>query len=136
MMESGFGSEPPEDKRARMNAEMRAYKDVIEKYEMGRALLDKHGLHDWQIVTINLNRPEKADCDCWGDMNHDHKFIRVDISVGRSFRQVVLHEIADALRGPGHGHDKEWKEIAWKIGCNANRLFPYSLPKDLSRVIE
>lgn len=34
---------------------------------------------------------------------------------------TILHEIAHALAGPGHGHDATWRMIARSIGCNAKR---------------
>ena len=34
---------------------------------------------------------------------------------------VLLHEIAHAIVGPGHGHDATWKAAARRIGCTAER---------------
>lgn len=34
---------------------------------------------------------------------------------------TILHEIAHALVGPGHGHDHVWKRQARAIGCTAAR---------------
>jgi len=36
---------------------------------------------------------------------------------------IVLHEIAHALAGPGKGHGPEWKRIARSIGCSAHRCY-------------
>lgn len=36
-------------------------------------------------------------------------------------RNTILHEIAHALVGAGHGHDYEWRRKALMIGCNAER---------------
>lgn len=36
---------------------------------------------------------------------------------------TILHEIAHALVGRGHGHDYVWKSKAREIGCNAKRTF-------------
>ena len=33
----------------------------------------------------------------------------------------ILHEIAHAIVGPGHGHDAVWKAAAQRIGCTAKR---------------
>lgn len=33
-------------------------------------------------------------------------------------KDTILHEIAHALVGPGHGHGKVWKAMARKIGAN------------------
>ena len=36
---------------------------------------------------------------------------------------IILHEIAHALAGPGKGHGPEWKRIARSIGCSAHRCY-------------
>ncbi len=48
-------------------------------------------------------------------------FIAEDYILVASTSQLVntlLHEIAHALCGPGHGHGSYWKEIAKMIGCD------------------
>lgn len=36
---------------------------------------------------------------------------------------TILHEIAHALVGPGHGHDNVWKRMCIEIGCKPERCF-------------
>ncbi len=36
-------------------------------------------------------------------------------------RDTLLHEIAHAIVGPGHGHDALWQTTARRIGCTAKR---------------
>ena len=36
-------------------------------------------------------------------------------------RDTLLHEVAHAMVGPGHGHDAVWQTAARRIGCTANR---------------
>lgn len=36
-------------------------------------------------------------------------------------RNTILHEIAHALVGRGHGHDWVWRQKALEIGCDGNR---------------
>jgi predicted SprT family Zn-dependent metalloprotease len=38
-------------------------------------------------------------------------------------RNTLLHEIAHALVGPGHGHDIIWKLKAREIGCDGERCY-------------
>lgn len=38
-------------------------------------------------------------------------------------RNTMLHEIAHALVGPGHGHDRVWKAQAIAIGCTGDRCY-------------
>jgi predicted SprT family Zn-dependent metalloprotease len=38
-------------------------------------------------------------------------------------RDTILHEIAHALVGPAHGHDRVWKIKAIQIGCDGRRCY-------------
>ncbi len=38
-------------------------------------------------------------------------------------RDTILHEIAHALVGSGHGHDAVWRRKALEIGCNGKRCY-------------
>lgn len=39
-----------------------------------------------------------------------------------SVRDTILHEIAHALVGPGHGHGSEWKAVCRRIGADPTRV--------------
>jgi predicted SprT family Zn-dependent metalloprotease len=38
-------------------------------------------------------------------------------------RDTVLHEIAHALVGAKHGHDRVWKDTAEAVGCRPQRCY-------------
>lgn len=38
-------------------------------------------------------------------------------------KNTILHEIAHALVGPGHGHDEVWRMKAIEIGCDGKRCY-------------
>jgi predicted SprT family Zn-dependent metalloprotease len=38
-------------------------------------------------------------------------------------KDVVLHEIAHALTGPGHGHDAAWKRMCVRVGAKPERCY-------------
>jgi predicted SprT family Zn-dependent metalloprotease len=38
-------------------------------------------------------------------------------------RDTILHEIAHALVGHAHGHDRVWRAKALEIGCNGRRCY-------------
>jgi predicted SprT family Zn-dependent metalloprotease len=42
-------------------------------------------------------------------------------------RNTLLHEIAHALAGPSHGHDRTWRAHALQIGCNGQRCHKMEL---------
>jgi predicted SprT family Zn-dependent metalloprotease len=42
-------------------------------------------------------------------------------------RNTLLHEIAHALAGPRHGHDRTWRDIALQIGCDGKRCHDMEL---------
>ena len=42
-------------------------------------------------------------------------------------RNTLLHEIAHALAGPSHGHDRTWRAHALRIGCDGQRCHKMKL---------
>ena len=79
----------------------------------------EHGLSQW---TFGLNRRKTS----LGITNYTKKIISLSkyfLSGHSCDRQkienAILHEIAHVLAGHGAGHGSKWKEIAKKIGCNA-----------------
>lgn len=41
----------------------------------------------------------------------------LEVADEHSMRNVVRHEVAHVIAGAGHGHDKEWKRVARRIGA-------------------
>lgn len=93
----------------------------------GRPLLDKYGLQDWRFSIENLRNLECYPPGCLGYCDLEDKVIGIDWRIGRRFRQVMLHEIAHALRGvTGHdAHDEQWYDIASNLGCTFANLVSY-----------
>jgi hypothetical protein len=42
---------------------------------------------------------------------------------------TILHEIAHALVGARHGHDRVWRATALRIGCSGTRCVPEEAPR-------
>ena len=81
-----------------------------------RELMDLHGLSDWALVYGESQRR-------LGLCKHKDQLIRIALhhaldDEDHDIRDTVLHEIAHALAGPGHGHGARWKEIAARIGAS------------------
>jgi predicted SprT family Zn-dependent metalloprotease len=47
----------------------------------------------------------------------------VELNTEARIENTILHEIAHALVGCGHGHDLTWKRMALAIGCDGNRCY-------------
>ena len=86
---------------------------------LARSEMDKYGLCDWKIE-LDYAKVRAGACH----------FREKKISFSRHFlknadqldiNDTILHEIAHALVGPKHGHDRVWKSMAKKIGCSAKR---------------
>ena len=58
--------------------------------------------HDTRTIALSVSFVLRAS---WGDI-----------------RDTLLHEIAHAIVGPGHGHDTVWQTAARRIGCTAEQL--------------
>ncbi|HEX6056605.1 MAG TPA: SprT-like domain-containing protein, partial [Intrasporangium sp.] len=87
--------------------------------KLGRELMAAHGLSDW---VLNLDRARTRAGAC--------RPARREISLSAHLtrlhpedevRDTILHEIAHALVGPGHGHDAVWRAKALAIGCSGQR---------------
>jgi hypothetical protein len=105
-------------------------------YDRARALLDQHGLTDWDVTFQDFQSKffkeaysEPDTSDLLGACDRGCKLILLNRNVQvREVRQIMLHEIAHALRGAG-GHDDKWVRIAQNLGCTSDRLSPYQIIK-------
>lgn len=96
--------------------------DIDEALHMGRALMDEHGLHDWQL---ELDRAKKRAGVCrWGRRSIGLSAPLTRLHDRAQVRDTVLHEIAHALVGPRHGHGPRWQAMAVSIGASPRRCLP------------
>jgi len=87
---------------------------VNELFTSTRLKLDEYNLKEWQIAfhatkrSIGLCQYDKKRLSFsiyWLDKMKDYEW-----------NNIILHEIAHALTGPGHGHDRLWRTMAHNIG--------------------
>src|SRR5436305_12159247 len=82
--------------------------------ELARALMDAHGLADWEF---RFNRRKRGAGLCLhhrGTIELSLYFVR--LNGPDKVRETLLHEIAHALVGPGHGHGPVWPAKAAGLG--------------------
>lgn len=100
---------------------------------LARELMNQHGLQHW---SVGLDRAKtRAGATHFGRHRitlsgpltraHDEAFVR----------DTILHEIAHALVGPRHGHDRVWKSMAREIGASDSRCFVSEAAKELAPFI-
>jgi predicted SprT family Zn-dependent metalloprotease len=93
---------------------------------LASGLIDRHGLTGWRLVFDNA-KTRAGVC----------RFDRKEIGLSRALvslydvdqvTETVLHEIAHALVGPRHGHDRAWRATARRIGASGERCMPADAP--------
>ena len=97
--------------------------DLYKAQQLAVELMEKHNLFEtgWRFGFDTAKRR-------FGCCNYTYKKITLSsalVSVNDEARvkNTILHEIAHALVGRGHGHDAVWRREAIKIGCDGNRCY-------------
>jgi predicted SprT family Zn-dependent metalloprotease len=102
-------------------------------------LMSLHGLNEWEFgINTNVRRA--------GVCYYPTKNTRGRIELSSHFaernsdemiRDTILHEIAHALVGPGHGHDTVWQAKCVEIGAKPERCYgdEVEMPKGRWRAI-
>ncbi|MEW6868762.1 SprT-like domain-containing protein [Trueperella pyogenes] len=88
--------------------------NLTEAHLLARALMDDHGLAGWTLVMDRAKRRA-------GFTSHARKTISfsrplLELYTPEQVRLLVLHEVAHALVGEGHGHDAVWRSMCLTIG--------------------
>lgn len=96
--------------------------------QLALQLMAAHGLHAWAFT---FNRRKQALGLCvYGRRSIELSihFVERD-NPPEEIRDTILHEIAHALVGPGHGHDKVWKRKCIEIGARPQRCGQADMPE-------
>ena len=96
---------------------------LIDAQTLALQLMVDHGLleQNWYFEFDNAKRR-------FGVCNYRYKRIGLSkhlvlLNDEARVKNTILHEIAHALVGHGHGHDNVWRRKALEIGCDGNRCF-------------
>jgi predicted SprT family Zn-dependent metalloprotease len=102
------------------------YARRLEVRRLALELLARHGLHGW---TFALNRRKRTLGLCRYDAPAiELSIYLIDRNCAEEIRDTLLHEIAHALVGPGHGHDAVWKAKAVEVGARPERCGQADMP--------
>lgn len=92
--------------------------DLREARELAVTLMHEHGLSGWRFM-FDKAKTRAGQC----------RFDRREISLSATItpllsydevRETILHEIAHALVGPTHNHDRVWRDQARALGAEGN----------------
>ena len=92
---------------------------LAQAHQLARELMSKHGVSDWRFIFDNARRRN----GCCNYTDHQISLSRyyVKLNSDDRIKNTILHEIAHAICGSGHGHSSTWKHKAQEIGCTAER---------------
>jgi predicted SprT family Zn-dependent metalloprotease len=86
--------------------------------------LSEHGLINW---TFKFDKSVRRFGSCkWHKTQITISSHLASINTEARCLNTLLHEIAHALAGAIHNHDKQWESIAKKIGCDGDRCYTSS----------
>jgi predicted SprT family Zn-dependent metalloprotease len=94
---------------------------VLEAAKLAKVLMTQHRLIGWKFQYTQERTT-------FGSCNHGLKIIRlsaplVELNSDYEVKDTILHEIAHALVGPGHDHDRVWMRKASEIGARPEATY-------------
>jgi hypothetical protein len=101
--------------------------DLNDARELATDLMTRHGLARWRLTfddaktRAGVCRPDRREIGLSRPL--------VSLYSPGQVTETILHEIAHALAGAGHGHDAVWRAIAIRIGCSGRRCVPEEAPR-------
>jgi len=99
----------------------------VEVRNLALELMARHGLEGW---TFAFNRRKRALGLCrFATRAIELSSYLVDGNSKEEVRDTILHEIAHALVGPGHGHDVVWKAKCVEVGAQPVRCGDADMPE-------
>jgi len=98
----------------------------VEYRQLALDLMARHGLRHWNFA---YNRRKRAMGVCYYTAKTIELSVHfVDHNGLEEIRDTILHEIAHALVGAGHGHNATWKKKCVEIGARPLRCGQAAMP--------
>lgn len=98
--------------------------DTNKAFALAQNMMNDHGLIGWRVA--HRNYKSTGAVTYFSSKTIGFSAALIAKWTEDEFRQIVLHEIAHALVGHGHGHDRVWAAKARSIGYTGGRT--HSLP--------
>jgi predicted SprT family Zn-dependent metalloprotease len=96
--------------------------------KLANELFACYGLAGWSFA-FNRRKTEMGLC-LYATRAIELSLHFVQMNPEEIIRDTLLHEIAHALVGPGHGHDEVWKQKCLEVGARPERLcFQVNMPE-------
>ncbi len=92
-----------------------------------RQVLRQEQLHDWHVKWDQAKRRAGA-CHYQNKTLSFSQYLFATLPM-QTMKEVVLHEVAHALAGPGHGHNQVWKAHAIRLGAPPEARLPSTVPQ-------
>ena len=93
---------------------------LLEVQRLARRLLAGYGLADWSFA-FNRSKLQMGLCE-YGRRLILLSAYFVELNSDEAVLDTLLHEIAHALVGPGHGHNAVWRAKCLEVGAQPERL--------------
>ncbi len=95
--------------------------DVYDAAKLAKTLMTQHRLFGW---SFEFDRESRV----FGSCDHSRRRIRlssslVELNPESEVRDTILHEIAHALVGAGHGHDRVWMAKCAVVGARPEATY-------------
>lgn len=103
---------------------------TVDFVQQANAVMDKFGLTEkgWKLHYDKAKR--RAGC-CFEEKKiitlSNYLIKKFNFTWCAEIENILLHEIAHALVGSGHGHDDVWRSKAIEIGCDGRRCHNFEL---------
>lgn len=101
--------------------------ELKDAQRLASELMSEHGLKDWTLV-FDSAKSRAGVCRASRKQIGLSRHLTV-LHSEAEVRDTVLHEIAHALVGSGHGHDAVWRATAVRLGCSGNRCLSEDAPR-------